>query len=349
MQALLYAVGVGAGAVPLAAAINWVLKDGLGQLGGVLYGARYGNRFDADPKRHRMAATVALQASTLLEVLTPMVPHLFLPLASISNVGKNISWLASSATRAQMHYCFALQGNLGDITAKITSQTIAASLVGTALGIAVSKVTGDTATNVLAAFIPFSLVSLYATKRSCEVVWITTLNVQRAELLMHRFIAQQSSDHSEQLVPSPEEISRHELFIQKYNSIFTVPLLLSARLASAIPDVTDLEEVLTQRTFERAERYYIAILTPDEPSVALWFADDASAEDKVAGLYHACLLRYRLAKSTEQHGSTCRADIHSTHREAMAHLPTLLSGLQATGWDLQAIPFAENAATLSVP
>lgn len=36
MQALLYAAGLGAGAVPLAAAINWVLKDGLGQLGGVL-------------------------------------------------------------------------------------------------------------------------------------------------------------------------------------------------------------------------------------------------------------------------------------------------------------------------
>lgn len=74
------------------------------------------------------------------QVLTPAVPHLFLLLASVSNIGKNISWLASSATRAQMHNSFALRGNLGDITAKITSQSIAASLVGTALGILVSKV-----------------------------------------------------------------------------------------------------------------------------------------------------------------------------------------------------------------
>ncbi len=36
-QALLAAVGLGAGALPLAAGINWVLKDGLGQLGGVLF------------------------------------------------------------------------------------------------------------------------------------------------------------------------------------------------------------------------------------------------------------------------------------------------------------------------
>ena len=32
MQALLFAVGAGAGAVPMAAAVNWILKDGLGQV-----------------------------------------------------------------------------------------------------------------------------------------------------------------------------------------------------------------------------------------------------------------------------------------------------------------------------
>ncbi len=32
MQALLFAIGLGAGALPVAAAMNWVLKDGLGQV-----------------------------------------------------------------------------------------------------------------------------------------------------------------------------------------------------------------------------------------------------------------------------------------------------------------------------
>jgi len=32
MQSLLYAVGLGAGSIPMAAALNWVLKDGLGQV-----------------------------------------------------------------------------------------------------------------------------------------------------------------------------------------------------------------------------------------------------------------------------------------------------------------------------
>jgi hypothetical protein len=33
-QALLHAVGLGSGAIPMAAALNWIIKDGLGQLGG---------------------------------------------------------------------------------------------------------------------------------------------------------------------------------------------------------------------------------------------------------------------------------------------------------------------------
>ena len=58
---MLFAVGLGAGAIPLAAAINWILKDGLGQLGGVLYGMFFASKFDSDPKRQRFLATIALQ------------------------------------------------------------------------------------------------------------------------------------------------------------------------------------------------------------------------------------------------------------------------------------------------
>lgn len=39
-QALLYAMGLGAGAIPLAAALNWIIKDGVGQIGGIVF-ARY--------------------------------------------------------------------------------------------------------------------------------------------------------------------------------------------------------------------------------------------------------------------------------------------------------------------
>lgn len=46
----LFAMGLGAGAIPLAATLNWVIKDGLGQLGGVAFSSLVNVRFDSNPK-----------------------------------------------------------------------------------------------------------------------------------------------------------------------------------------------------------------------------------------------------------------------------------------------------------
>lgn len=133
MQALLHAVGLGVGAIPLAAALNWVIKDGLGQLGGVIFASMVNNRFDADPKKWRLFASISMELSSLLEFITPLYPHYFLPIASVANVGKNISFLAASASRAAIHNSYAVNENLADVTAKAGSQSIFASTIGTGM------------------------------------------------------------------------------------------------------------------------------------------------------------------------------------------------------------------------
>lgn len=121
MQSMLYAIGLGAGSIPvsifvnervfsrrtftnlyvcqLAASINWILKDGLGQLGGVLYASAVSDKFDSEPRWYRFKGTLAMQAASLVELFTPLFPGAFLALASISNIGKNMAWLATSASR----------------------------------------------------------------------------------------------------------------------------------------------------------------------------------------------------------------------------------------------------------
>lgn len=53
---MLTAVGVGAGVIPTAAAISWVLKDGLGCLGMILVAGSFGSYFDIETKRMRWAS-----------------------------------------------------------------------------------------------------------------------------------------------------------------------------------------------------------------------------------------------------------------------------------------------------
>jgi hypothetical protein len=75
------------------------LKDGIGQFGGILFAARYGQNFDEDIKKWRFMAMLALNISIYIEIMTLAFPHMFLFLASTANVGKNICFLLAAASR----------------------------------------------------------------------------------------------------------------------------------------------------------------------------------------------------------------------------------------------------------
>lgn len=209
-QSLLFAIGLGAStAIPAAAALNWVVKDGLGQLGGMLFANFVSDRFDADPKRFRMLAAYSLDAAVFVEMCTPFVPHLFLPLASLANVSKNISWLAASSTRAGIHRTFIRHENLADITAKAGSQTIGACLAGTGLGIILSTQAAGDPFILFSMFTVLSVGHLFANHRSLVKVALSTLNAQRMFLLETHFL----QTHK---VCTPDELRLKESFLNPF-------------------------------------------------------------------------------------------------------------------------------------
>ena len=262
MQCLLYSVGVGgAGAVPAAAAIAWVLKDGVGQLGGMLFAAAVSTRFDVQPLRFRMASALVLDASVALEMLTPLAPHLFLPLAALANTGKNIAWLGAAASRASIHRSFLRRENLADVTAKSGSQTILASLVGTAAGIGLSLLTGSNTTMILAAFAVLSLGHLGATHRALQCVVINQLHARRLATLGVQFVRQMRAQTERQgaltawqtplsfRLSSPSALQHHE------------PLLPRLRRAAYRPSGADSDA--DADTAVHWERYWSASSSVD--------------------------------------------------------------------------------------
>jgi hypothetical protein len=82
------------------AAYNWVLKDLVGQFGGIIFAAKYGQNFDEDIKKWRFMSTLSLNISIYIEIMALAFPHLFLLLASTANAGKNICYLLAAASRA---------------------------------------------------------------------------------------------------------------------------------------------------------------------------------------------------------------------------------------------------------
>lgn len=180
-QAALFAVGLGAGAIPMAAAVQWVLKDGLGHASAMAYAGAINTRFDTDAKRYRFHSTIALTAADAIAVAMPLAPQYFLLMASLSSAVGSIAHVAQTSARARIMASFALQGNLADCVRAGAVQAKLASLFGTGIGAGLSLAIGPDPYLTLAALPPLAAVSLYCTFVSSRIVILRGLNVQRAE------------------------------------------------------------------------------------------------------------------------------------------------------------------------
>ncbi|KAI3780476.1 hypothetical protein L2E82_10457 [Cichorium intybus] len=70
-----------------AVAINWIIKDGSGRIGKMLF-SRQGKKFDYDLKQLRLSGDLLMELGAGVELATAAAPHLFLPLACAANVAK---------------------------------------------------------------------------------------------------------------------------------------------------------------------------------------------------------------------------------------------------------------------
>ncbi|KAI5061851.1 hypothetical protein GOP47_0022390 [Adiantum capillus-veneris] len=186
-QALLYAVGLGKGAIPTAAALNWVLKDGIGYLSKILL-ANYGRHFDVHPKGWRLLADLLENASYALELLTPIYPHLFVYLGAAAGAGKSAAGLIQAATRSCFYAGFAAQRNFAEVIAKGEAQGMVSKFLGIALGIAISASVGASGPRLVVTFLMVTGIHMFCNLKSYQAVQLRTLNPYRACLIFGEYI-----------------------------------------------------------------------------------------------------------------------------------------------------------------
>eukprot|EP00949_MAST-11_sp_MAST-11-sp1_P000331 g331.t1 len=346
-QSMLYAIGLGAGAIPVAAALNWVLKDGLGQLGGVLFASMVNRRFDADPKRWRVVAAAALDISSLLEAATPLFPTLFLPVAAIANAGKNISWLAASATRAGIHLSFALQSNLADLTAKAGSQGVVASTIGTAIGIGISPLLGSSPSHILPVLLMGSAIHLGSMLKALTFVSLASLNAQRGEIVALDFIASGGAR-----VPSPDDVALRESFIgpgaryvlRGHASTSILSLRVDPSVEAMVTSTmkegrgvdagTAMGEIV--KTLSEKKYAVSSLHGQGEWGVGLLVLEDASSKDLLRGHLEAC----HLCKNGSSDDARAFVD---------AHFDAYLEAMRAAGWNTEDLFLEDRRARAVLP
>lgn len=203
-QALLYAVGLGKGAIPTAAAINWVLKDGIGYLSKIML-SKYGRHFDVNPKGWRLFADLLENAAFGMEMLTPAFPHLFVLIGAVAGAGRSASALIQAATRSCFYAGFAAKRNFAEVIAKGEAQGMVSKSVGIMLGIALANRIGSSTSLALASFTIITWIHMYCNLKSYQSIQLRTLNPYRASLVFSEYLLSGQA-------PSVREVNNEEPF-----------------------------------------------------------------------------------------------------------------------------------------
>ena len=320
IQAMLVAIGISQTSqsiIPMAATLNWIVKDGFGQLGGVLFASVVNTRFDADPKRFRWAADWVLAVAVVLEASTCLFPAAFLPVAAVANIGKNVAWISASATRASIHQSFTKENNLADVTAKAASQTVAASVAGTLLGVVLTPVMNQNPTAQVFSAAVLSCAHVYFSYKGLYAVVLPTLNPQRIDLALGPvFSAQSVCALDWNAVAKPSQVAEKERI---FPSLFHKDKLVVGSPVSLFPSQLLEDSLNDVRKYNESH-----VLCFHEDQVHLLYFSDATPEQVLLGYFHAWLAAHKFSGNVQQ----ARRFMQDTN--AHEHLQ---NALERSGWD----------------
>ena len=191
-SAILRGAGVGEdSASPMAAAVAWVLRDGVGMFGSLLFSYAVGANFDANVKEWRLFADLINDLGMTLDLLAPLAgsPTGFMVVAATGAACKTICGMTAGATRASITAHFALRGNLADVSAKESAQETAVTLIGLVAGTALASRLGDSAVTSWVAFIVLTLLHVWANWHGVGCLTFHDLNPQRAQIVARSWCA----------------------------------------------------------------------------------------------------------------------------------------------------------------
>ncbi|KAL7119735.1 hypothetical protein ACP275_02G080300 [Erythranthe tilingii] len=302
-QTLLSSLGVSRNNVmPGAVAINWILKDGAGRVGKMLF-ARQGKKFDYDLKQLRFAGDLLMELGAGVELATAAVPHLFLPLACAANVAKNVGAVTSTSTRTPIYKAFARGENIGDVTSKGECVGNIADLLGTGLSIMISKRNPSL-------FTTFALLScgyVMSSYQEVKSVVLHTLNRARFKVAVESFL-------NTGRVPSLQEGNSMENIFsppwQKHKPI----VVLGPRFKDAFQDPNSF--LALEPIFEKEQ--YLVTYNPSKGDICALFKDQAKSDDILKAAFHAHVLLHIISSSNQNQ----RSSIKQEH-DLSAALPTL--------------------------
>ncbi|KAF8361081.1 hypothetical protein PRIPAC_88004, partial [Pristionchus pacificus] len=189
-EAVLTSAGVGnKDATALAATITWLLKDGCGMIGRILFSYAKGTELDAESKKWRLAADVLNDMAFFIDLLSPLFSALFLPLACLSSLLRCIVGVAGGATRTSIVQHQARRGNLADVAAKDGSQETLVNVFALLLSLVLLPTVSGKRTVIWCLFGLFTMIHLFANYRAVRSLRFDVFNRNRAAIVIRHYLS----------------------------------------------------------------------------------------------------------------------------------------------------------------
>lgn len=320
-QASLRGVGVGDKEATVAAAtVTWILKDGTGMLGRILFAWRKGTKLGSEAKKWRLFADVLNNAAFFMEILAPFFPALFLLIVCTAGVFRSIVGVAGGATRAALTVHQARRDNMADISAKDGSQETLVNLSGLLVSLLLIPLVTDNTLLTFALFTLLTVLHLVSNFHAVRAVVMETLNEARLDIVWQSFLS------NREIVTLREANTREPVF-NWFSG--TIPIRLGVRLQELVHSPED----LTRAVLTAEERRY-AIGVRDG-CVVVSLVHTSTVRDELRAMCHALSLR-NLLRDKHASKQLRHWDVVDESKELVdKHFEPFLKLLDGSEWETE--------------
>eukprot|EP01127_Copromyxa_protea_P009247 TRINITY_DN2164_c0_g1_i2.p1 TRINITY_DN2164_c0_g1~~TRINITY_DN2164_c0_g1_i2.p1 ORF type:complete len:260 (+),score=38.32 TRINITY_DN2164_c0_g1_i2:123-902(+) len=235
----------------------------------------------------------------------------------LGSVLRSLVGVAGGATRASVTEHQARRNNMGDVSAKDSSQETAVSLFGLLLGLVITPYI-DTDTKTYFAFVILTLLHIFSNYRAVSSLVMDKLNRQRAFIQVERFLT--TFDGQNGQVYTPSEVSKKENLYYSDN----------IKLGASLKSISDKENWTTSKDLDKAvasllENSFYISADSENRKFCVAYSETASTRDILRSYFKVSI---RIAKN-KLTGTVLGAGEDVLFEKFMA-------GLEEKGWTTKA-------------
>ncbi|KAK0153743.1 RUS1 family protein C16orf58 [Merluccius polli] len=324
-QASLRGVGVGNREATVAAAtVTWLLRDGTGMLGRILFAWRKGTKLDSEAKKWRLFADVLNDFAMFMEIVAPSFPTSFTLIVCTAGIFKSIVGVAGGATRAALTVHQARRDNMADISAKDGSQETLVNLAGLLISLVLIPLVTDNPVLTLSLFFLFTMLHLFANYKAVRSVVMETFNEARLSIVLHQYL------RNEQIL-GPADANRQEPVFLDFRKT------VSIKLGVKLKDVAQSQEELELALKNNNKPYLLGV---KHGCVCVCLAPRVSVCDQIRAVCQAICLSSLLSSAENEAPEQLlklKSPSHwdmvcNSHKLMDQMFETFLKGVESAGW-----------------